>query len=144
MVIINTSATDVSIHAVSPELGVHFSRILPPQAGGAASCASAMSPNARQRSVVPKRAATNDTSLWRAYVPGSIVFPPRRTRCRLRLTAPLRRSLQCECERLARLAQQRSCRRRPLRLSPRFVSPQRPCPPEQQRSQDQSCPAAES
>src|SRR5258708_35683081 len=73
MVIINTSATDVSIHAVSPELGVHFSRILPPQAGGPASCASAMSPNARQRIAVPKRAATTDTSLWRAYVPDSMV-----------------------------------------------------------------------
>src|SRR5258705_5187105 len=73
MVIINTSATDVSIHAVSPELGVHFSRTLPPQAGGPASCASAMSPNARQRIVVPKRAAATDTSLWRAYVPDSMV-----------------------------------------------------------------------
>src|SRR5260370_31771013 len=101
MVIINTSATDVSIHAVSPELGVHFSRILPPQAGGAGSCASPMSPNARQRSVVPKRAATNDTRLWRAYVPGSIVFPPRLTRCRLSLTPLLRLALQCEFEPLA-------------------------------------------
>src|SRR6266568_2457181 len=73
IVIINTSATDVSIHAVSPELGVHFSRTLPPQTGGAASCASAMSPNARQRSSVPKRAVTNSTSLWRAFVPDPIV-----------------------------------------------------------------------
>src|ERR1700675_1931804 len=74
MVIINTSASDASIHAVSPELGAHFSKILPPQTGGAASCASAMSPNARQRIAVPKRAATNDTSLlWRAYVPDPIV-----------------------------------------------------------------------
>src|SRR5216683_7074854 len=73
IVIINTSATDVSIHAVSPELGAHFSRTLPPQTGGPASCASAMSPNARQRIAVPKRAATTDTSLWRAYVPDSMV-----------------------------------------------------------------------
>src|SRR5258705_8039993 len=70
---INTSAPDVSIDAVSPEFGVHFSRTLALQAGGAASCASAMSPNARQRIAVPKRAATNDAILWRAYVPDPIV-----------------------------------------------------------------------
>src|SRR5260370_37856788 len=73
MVIINTSATDGSTHGVSPELGWPFSKILPPQAGGAASCASAMSPNAIQRIAVPKRAATTDTSLSRAYVPDSMV-----------------------------------------------------------------------
>src|SRR5437899_12784418 len=74
MVIINTSATDVSIHAVSPELGVHFSSILPPQAGGPASSASAMSPNSTQRSEIPTRATTKGTSLWRAYFQSPIVF----------------------------------------------------------------------
>src|SRR2546430_15082050 len=74
MVIINTSATDVSIHAVSPELGVHFSRILPPQAGDPASSASAMSPNSTQRSAIPKRATTKGTSLWRVYFQSPIVF----------------------------------------------------------------------
>src|SRR6266699_3397929 len=74
MVIINTSATDVSIHAVSPELGVHFSRILPPQAGGPASSASAMSPNSTQRSAIPKRATTKGTSLWHLYFQSPIVF----------------------------------------------------------------------
>src|SRR5438045_1439227 len=74
MVIINTSATDVSIHAVSPELGVHFSRILPPQAGGPASSASAMSPNSMQRSEIPKRATTKGTSFGRACFQSPIVF----------------------------------------------------------------------
>src|SRR5262249_21942355 len=47
MVIISTSATEVSIQAVSPELGVHFSSTAflgsgsPAQAGGAASAAGA-------------------------------------------------------------------------------------------------------
>ena len=35
MVIISTSATEVSIQAVSPELGVQFSSVLASQAGGA-------------------------------------------------------------------------------------------------------------
>src|SRR5882757_3165618 len=74
MVIIKTSATDVSIHAVSPELGVHFSRILPPQAGGPASSASAISPNSTQRSAIAKRATAKGTSLRRAYVTSPIVF----------------------------------------------------------------------
>ena len=34
MVIIRTSATEVSIQAVSPEFGVHFSSVLASQAGG--------------------------------------------------------------------------------------------------------------
>src|SRR5438067_13379614 len=45
MVIISTSATEVSIQAVSPEFGVHFSSTgglaVPSQAGGAASAAGA-------------------------------------------------------------------------------------------------------
>ena len=41
MVIIRTSATEVSIQAVSPEFGVHFSSVLASQAGGAASAAGA-------------------------------------------------------------------------------------------------------
>src|SRR6516164_3878078 len=69
MVIMSTSATDVSIHAVSPEFGVHFSRTLPPQAGGTASCANAISVNARQRRTVPNGAATSGTSLRSADVP---------------------------------------------------------------------------
>src|SRR6476661_1308719 len=72
MVIISTSATDVSIHAVSPELGVHFSRILPPQAGGAASSAKAVPPSASQRRAIPNRTNADGTSL-RAYVPVCIV-----------------------------------------------------------------------
>jgi hypothetical protein len=39
MVIIRTSATDVSIQAVSPELGAHAVKIWASQAGGEASCA---------------------------------------------------------------------------------------------------------
>ena len=34
MVIISTMAIEVSIQAVSPEFGVHFSRVLASQAGG--------------------------------------------------------------------------------------------------------------
>src|SRR5262249_1206391 len=41
MVIIKTSATDVSIHAVSPELGVHSVSTLALQAGGPASAGAA-------------------------------------------------------------------------------------------------------
>ena len=41
MVIISTSATEVSIQAVSPELGVHFSSVLASQAGGGASAGAA-------------------------------------------------------------------------------------------------------
>jgi hypothetical protein len=41
MVIISTMAIEVSIQAVSPELGVHFSRTVALQAGGAAAAASA-------------------------------------------------------------------------------------------------------
>ena len=41
MVIIRTRATEVSIQAVSPEFGVHFSSVLASQAGGAASAAGA-------------------------------------------------------------------------------------------------------
>jgi hypothetical protein len=41
-----------------------------------------MSPNARQRSAVPKRAVTNDTSLWRAFVPDPIVSLLVARRCR--------------------------------------------------------------
>src|SRR5689334_18621196 len=47
MVIISTSATEVSIQAVSPELGVHFSStaslgsVFPAQAGGVDSAAAA-------------------------------------------------------------------------------------------------------
>src|SRR5271168_5136740 len=41
MVIMRTSATDVSIHAVSPELPVHFSRTVAEQLGGAAGAAGA-------------------------------------------------------------------------------------------------------
>src|SRR4051812_10515137 len=41
MVIISTSATEVSIHAVSPEFGVQFVCTLASQAGGAASAAGA-------------------------------------------------------------------------------------------------------
>src|SRR5689334_21904995 len=40
MVIISTSATEVSIHAVSPELGVQFVCTLASQAGGAAASAA--------------------------------------------------------------------------------------------------------
>src|ERR1700735_5566914 len=69
MVIINTSATEVSIHAVSPELGVQFSRILPPQAGGAgASSANAMVLNRRQSSAPPNRTVAKGAILCRAYV----------------------------------------------------------------------------
>src|SRR5215831_4817581 len=75
MVIINTSATDVSIQAVSPELGVHFSSTLPPHAGGAASCASATSPHARQRSAAASREIANAaTALRPLRIP--IAFPP--------------------------------------------------------------------
>src|SRR5215469_5293325 len=72
MVIIKTRATDVSIHAVSPEFGVHFSRILPPQAGGESS-ANAGLPSASQRSATPNSATMNTTSLWRPSFPDSIV-----------------------------------------------------------------------
>src|SRR5690242_10481398 len=40
MVIISTMAMEVSIQAVSPEFGVHFSSILASHAGGAASAAA--------------------------------------------------------------------------------------------------------
>jgi hypothetical protein len=40
MVIISTSATDVSIQAVSPEFGVHLSSTLASQVGGAVSTAA--------------------------------------------------------------------------------------------------------
>jgi len=40
MVIINTSATDVSIHAVSPELGEHLTSVLASQAGAAGAAAA--------------------------------------------------------------------------------------------------------
>src|SRR3974390_3356285 len=73
MVIINTSATDVSIQAVSPEFGVHFSRILPPQAGGPASSANAVPPNASQRSAMPNRTNADVRSFRRACVPFCIV-----------------------------------------------------------------------
>src|SRR5215471_11419660 len=42
MVIISTSATEVSIQAVSPEFGVHFSWTLASQAGGGGSAAAAV------------------------------------------------------------------------------------------------------
>src|SRR6202008_1575272 len=73
-VIISTSATEVSIHAVSPEFGVHFSRILPPQAGGPASSASAVPPNASQRSAMPKRTNADVRSLRGAYLPVCIFY----------------------------------------------------------------------
>src|SRR5579862_6044212 len=41
MVIISTSATEVSIQAVSPELGVQFSSVLASQAGGGGAAADA-------------------------------------------------------------------------------------------------------
>jgi shikimate 5-dehydrogenase len=41
MVIISTMAMEVSIQAVSPEFGVHFSSVLASHAGGAASAAAA-------------------------------------------------------------------------------------------------------
>jgi hypothetical protein len=43
MVIISTMATDVSIQAVSPELGEQFVRVLASQAGGAAAAAAGAS-----------------------------------------------------------------------------------------------------
>src|SRR6202008_5021030 len=73
-VIISTSATEGSIHAVSPEFGVHFSRILPPQAGGPASSASAVPPSASQRSAMPKRTNADVRSLRRAYLPVCIFY----------------------------------------------------------------------
>ena len=41
MVIIRTSATEVSIQAVSPEFGVHFSSVLASQAGGVSAAGAA-------------------------------------------------------------------------------------------------------
>ncbi len=46
MVIISTSATEASIQAVSPELGVHVSSVLASQAGGAGAGAAAWSAGA--------------------------------------------------------------------------------------------------
>src|SRR5262245_47642888 len=56
MVIISTSATEVSIQAVSPELGVQSTCILASQAGGGASAAGA-------GSLVAAGAWANDTSI---------------------------------------------------------------------------------
>src|SRR6201993_2333474 len=72
MVIIRTSATDVSIHAVSPEFGVHFSRILPPHAGGVSS-ANAAPDIASQTSAIPTSATRQVKSLLRVNFPESIV-----------------------------------------------------------------------
>src|SRR5215813_1968126 len=72
MVIIKTSATEVSIQAVSPEFGVQFSRIFPPQAGGPASSATAIPANASQRNAIPNRTRMDVTSLWRVDVPDCI------------------------------------------------------------------------
>ncbi|WP_229186506.1 hypothetical protein [Bradyrhizobium oropedii] len=67
----------MSIQAVSPEFGVHFSRILPPQAGGdAASSASARLLNNRQRAATPSKANTILTSFGRVYVADSIIVLP--------------------------------------------------------------------
>src|SRR5215475_8624229 len=56
MVIISTSATEVSIQAVSPELGVQLTSILASQAGGGASAVGAAG------SLVAAGAWANDTS----------------------------------------------------------------------------------
>jgi hypothetical protein len=50
-----TSATDVSIHAVSPELPVHFSRTVAEQLGGAAGAAGAAAAGAGGRVVLRDR-----------------------------------------------------------------------------------------
>src|ERR1700739_1761513 len=72
MVIIRTSATDVSIHAVSPEFGVHFSRILPQHRGGCSS-RSAAPDIASQTSAIPTNAIRQVKSLLRVNFPESIV-----------------------------------------------------------------------
>src|SRR5262245_14758980 len=56
MVIIRTSATEVSIHAVSPELGVQFTCILASQAGAGSAGAAAAG------SLVAAGACAKDTS----------------------------------------------------------------------------------
>src|SRR5436309_15058124 len=65
MVIIRTSATEVSIQAVSPELGAHAVKILASQGGGdgagaAASCAKEGSIKTSAASTVKKRTKARD------------------------------------------------------------------------------------
>ena len=70
-VIISTSATEVSIHAVSPELGVHFSRVLASQAGGAGSAAAgaAAAASAPRPAPQPVAARRRRPAEWPRRVP---------------------------------------------------------------------------
>src|SRR5215211_5576906 len=59
MVIIKTSATEVSIQAVSPEFGVHFSCVLASQAGGCANDGSTTSTLTKAARISPHARATS-------------------------------------------------------------------------------------
>src|SRR5262245_41978137 len=75
MVIISTSATEVSIQAVSPEFGVQLTCILASQAGGGASAGAAAGV-----SVAAGGACANDTSTTRTLTKAAKSSPQARAR----------------------------------------------------------------
>ena len=80
MVIISTMAMEVSIQAVSPEFGVHFSSVLASHAGGAASAAAgAAAAGVAGASVVVEVCAYDPWNVGRLSTMASRTAPARAT-----------------------------------------------------------------
>jgi hypothetical protein len=95
MVIIRTSATEVSIQAVSPEFGVHFSSVFASQAGGVSAAGAAAAAGASAGAWAwTDVAAKNGAAIKMATIsPKMRAASPPRVGLLIMLFAPVRRRL---------------------------------------------------